>query len=157
MKCEKCNEREATFFYSSNYNGKKSESHLCAECAREAGFGEMLSPAGMFDDAFGNIFGDFFRSAGSFMSLPAFDMFGGPRRSIMAPSIPRLRFVIDGGENTAAAPMEASETKIPDAVDEEARRQRELAALKAQLHDAVSAEDYEKAIVLRDKLREMEK
>ena len=136
MKCEKCNEREATFFYSSNYNGKKSESHLCAECAREAGFGEMLSPAAMFDDAFGSFFEDFFSPLGSFPRLPSFDIFGGGGRSIMAPSLPRLRFVVDGGEKAPSAPMEASEARVPD---------------------AVAAEDYEKAITLRDELRRLEK
>ncbi len=157
MMCEKCNEREATFFYSSNYNGKKSERHLCADCAREEGFGEMLRPGAMFDSAFGTMFDDFFAPMRSFMSLPAFDVFGGMGRSIMAPALPRLRFVLGDTEAAPARPMEASETKIPTEVDENVRLQREKAALKAQLEDAVKAEDYEKAIVLRDKLREMEK
>ncbi len=159
MKCEKCNEREANFFYSSNYNGRKQERHLCAECAREEGFGDLMqSPSAMFDGAFGSFFDDFFAPARSFMSLPSFDMFGGFGRGIMAPSLPRLRFVVGDSPRTAQAqPMEESETKLSGAVDEEAKAERERAALKAQLHDAVIAEDYEKAIVLRDKLREMEK
>lgn len=158
MKCEKCNEREATFFYSANINGKGSQRHLCADCAREEGFGEMLSPAGMFDNAFGSFFDDFLSPAGRFLSMPAFDMFGGGLRSIMAPSLPRLRFVVDNDRAEAKSPvMEESETKIPDTVDESVRLEREKCALKAQLHDAVAAEDYEKAIILRDKLRELEK
>lgn len=158
MKCEKCNEREATFFYSSNYNGRKSERHLCSHCAHEEGFGDMMKPGAMFDGAFSSMFDDFFAPARSFMSLPSFDMFGGGLRSIMAPSLPRLRIVLgDEASPSPAQPMEASESKVPDAVDETARVQREREALKAQLHDAVAAEDYEKAIVLRDKLREMEK
>lgn len=157
MKCEKCNEREATFLYSANVNGKRSERLLCAECAHQEGFGEMLSPAGMFDDAFGSFFEDIFSPLGSFPHLPAFDIFGGGGRSIMAPSLPRLRFVIDEGERAKPEPMEASEAKVPDAVDEDARRQREILSLKARLHDAVAAEDYEKAITLRDELRRLEK
>jgi len=158
MKCEKCNEREANFYYSSSYNGKRQERHLCEQCAREEGFGELISPSAMFDGAFGSLFEDFFAPARSFMSLPSFDMFGGFGPIIMAPSLPRLRFMVDPGEKAArGAPMEPAEDKIPDTVDAEACAQREKAALKAQLHDAVIAEDYEKAIVLRDKLREMEK
>ena len=157
MKCEKCSEREANFYYSSSYNGKRQERHLCSECAREEGFETFLSPDTMFDRAFGSIFEDFFAPAGSFMSLPSFDMFGGLGRSIMAPSLPRLRFVVDSGRKAETAPMEPAEAKIPDTVDEEARSERERAALKAQLHDAVLAENYEQAIVLRDKLRELEK
>ncbi len=156
MKCEKCNEREATFFYSSNYNGKKSERHLCADCAREEGFGEMLGGR-VFDSAFESMFSDFFAPMRSFLSAPAFDLFGGGLRGIMTPSLPRLRFVIDEGERTQAHPMEAAEEKIPAEMDESVKLEREKAALKAQLENAVKAEDYEQAIVLRDKLRELEK
>ena len=52
---------------------------------------------------------------------------------------------------------EKPESNIPDDAGEEIRARREREALKAQLHDAVQAEDYEKAIILRDKLREMDK
>lgn len=148
MKCEKCNEREATFFYSSNYNGKKSERRLCSECAQAEGFGGMLRPGAMFDSAFDSIFEDFFAPVRSF--LPAFDMFGGMGRSIMAPSLPRLRIVLEEPE----APVRA---KPAPEVDEAAKSQREREALKAQLEEAVKAEDYEKAIELRDKLRAMDK
>jgi len=148
MKCEKCNEREATFFYSSNYNGKKSERHLCAQCAKEEGFGEMLRPGAMFDSAFDSMFEDFFAPMRSF--LPAFDMFGGMGRSIMAPSLPRLRIVLE-------EPSAPAQTKPAIEVDEAVKSQREREALKAQLEEAVKAEDFEKAIELRDKLREMDK
>ena len=152
MKCEKCNEREATFFYSSNYNGRRSERHLCSQCAHEEGFGEMLNPAGMFDNAFGSFFDDFLSPAGSFLSMPAFDMFGGMGRSIMAPAFPRLRLVIDEKQEAAPAPAPAEVQ-----VDESVRLEREREALRAQLEEAVKEENYEKAIELRDKLREMGK
>jgi len=156
MKCEKCNEREATFFYSSNYNGRRQERRLCAECAHEEGFGEIMSPAGMFDSAFDSMFENFFAPARSFMT--PFDMFGSGLRSIMAPSLPRLRFMVGDSPRTATEqPMEPGEEKLSGEVDADARAQREREALKAQLHDAVAAEDYEKAIILRDKLRELEK
>ncbi len=151
MKCEKCNEREATFFYSSNYNGSKSERHLCADCAREEGFGEMLSPGAMFDSAFDSMFSDFFAPMKSFLSAPSFEPFGGFARSIMAPSLPRLRIVLDDGQPSRPQAKPAIE------VDESVRREREREALKAQLEEAVKAEDFEKAIELRDKLREMDK
>lgn len=157
MKCEKCKEREATFFYSSNYNGKKIERHLCTHCAREEGFGEMLNPTRVFDDAFDSIFDDFFSPMRSFMALPSFDLFGKGLHSIMTPALPRLHFVLDEKDSSPPRHMEESEAKIPSEMDESLRKEREKAALKAQLEDAVKAEDYEQAIILRDKLREMEK
>lgn len=157
MKCEKCSEREATFFYSTDINGKKSERHLCAECAQAEGFGALFSPAGVFDRAFDTMIDDFFSPMRSFMPLSSFDFFGSGLRSIMAPAMPRLHIVLGEREQTPSPIGEESEAKIPREMDESVRLQREKAALKAQLEEAVSAEDYEKAIILRDKLREMEK
>lgn len=153
MKCEKCNEKEATFYYSSNINGEKTERHLCADCAREEGFGGALdySPTVMFDRAFRSVFEDFFAPVGA--RLPSFGSFIDPFGGIMAPAIPRLRVRSAPAETQAGN----SDSPIPDDAGEEIRARREREALKAQLHDAVQAEDYEKAIILRDKLREMDK
>ena len=156
MKCEKCKEREATFFYSANLNGKKIQKNLCTECAQAEGFGEMLGSTGVFDRAFDTMIDDFFSPARSFMRLPAFDFFGEGLHSIMAPAFPRLHLVLNGGECAAAPAKEAAEEKIPEDMGENIRLEREKAALKAQLSDAVKAEDYEKAIELRDALRKLE-
>ena len=156
MKCEKCKEREATFFYSANLNGNKIQKNLCTECARAEGFGEMLGSAGVFDRAFDSMIDNFFSPARSLMSLPTFDFFGEGLRSIMAPAFPLIHFVLDGGERSAAPAREAAEEKIPEDMGEEVRLAMEKAALKAQLEDAVKAEDYEQAIVLRDALRKLE-
>jgi len=153
MKCEKCNEKEASFYYSSNINGEKTERHLCADCAREEGFGGALdySPTVMFDRAFQSMFEDFFAPVGR--ALPSFGSFGDAFGSIMAPAFPRLRIRSAPAETQS----EKTDSPIPDDAGEEVRARREREALKAQLHDAVQAEDYEKAIILRDKLREMDK
>lgn len=151
MKCEKCG-NEANFYYSSNINGKKTQRHLCADCARKEGFGEALDyePMSMFDD----MFSDFFSPMRSLFS--PFDSFTRGLGSIMAPAMtmPRLHFVI--GEPKTEE--KAEETKAEDTqVDPELKARREREALKHQLEEAVKAENFEKAIELRDKLREMDK
>ena len=151
MNCEKCSEREANFFYSTNINGEKSQRRLCTQCAHEEGFGEMLRPGAMFDDAFDGFFDDFFAPMRSFMSLPSFDFFGGGESRIMAPSFPRLRIVLDGDR------AETQDAKPALEVDEATKLLREKEALKAQLAEAVKTENFEKAIELRDKLRALEK
>ena len=157
MKCEKCNEREATFYYSSDINGEKTERHLCADCAREEGFGGALDyrPMPLFGGMLDGFFGDFFTPAGSMLS--AFDMFGSPMRRMMAPALPRVRIVIGEPRTAPVQQKSEAETKIPEDAGEEIRARRELAALKAQLETAVKAEDFEKAIELRDRIRELEK
>ena len=42
MICEKCQEREATIFYTEIINGVKNEHNLCSECAKDMDFGEEL-------------------------------------------------------------------------------------------------------------------
>jgi len=156
MKCEKCNNKEANFYYSSNINGEKTERHLCTDCAREEGFGGALDyrPVSMFDDMFGGFFDDFFAPSRSLLS--AFDSFGSPMRRMMAPVLPRIQFVI-GEPRTQSRPQSEAETKIPEDAGAEVKARRELEALKAQLAEAVKAEDFEKAIELRDQIRGMEK
>ena len=43
MKCERCGQREATFYYQSNINGKVTQVHLCPECAAELGYTRGMS------------------------------------------------------------------------------------------------------------------
>lgn len=156
MKCEKCNEKEATFYYSSSINGENTQRHLCADCAREEGFGGVLDyrPSHMLGGMFDDFFGDFFTPARGMLS--AFDMFGSPMRRMMAPALPRVQVVI-GEPKTVSRPQSEAETRIPEDAGEEVKARRELAALKAQLETAVKAEDFEKAIELRDQIRKLEK
>ena len=149
MKCEKCNEREANFFYTATINGKTMQKHLCSECAAQEGLDKA------FDFGREDFFGDFFTEP--FGILDSFF----PRRSLfgsMMPvmTLPRFLFAPAGTRQETPA-QEQSETSIPKDAGEEIRTRRELSALKHQLKEAVRTEDFEKAIELRDKIREMEK
>ena len=156
MKCEKCNEKEANFYYSCSINGEKTEKHLCEDCAKAEGFGEMLDyrPMSAFDDAFDGFFDDFFAPRRSLLS--AFDVFDTPLRRMMAPALPRVNIVI-GEPKAASQPRSEAEAKIPADAGAEVKSRREISMLKHQLREAVRAEDFEKAIELRDKLKELEK
>ncbi|MGI6013312.1 MAG: hypothetical protein ACOX7K_03385 [Oscillospiraceae bacterium] len=163
MKCEKCNKNEAILHYTMNINGEFSERHLCADCAREEGFGEMFH-----DNLFG--FGDslFDRSFGyNRMGRSLFDsFFGGSMfpsfgRSLMAPSIafPRIQVTLDNHRQNTTAPERAAvsaDEKIPQDAGNEIRQKRELNALRHQLEQAIRAEEFEKCIELRQKIQELE-
>lgn len=149
MKCEKCNEREASFFYTATVNGKTTEKHLCSECASEEGLDRA------FDFGHDELFDSFF-----FEPFALMDSFFG-RRSLFggmmpAMTLPRTLFAPLRTQEAAPAQTEA-EKHIPQDAGEEIRARRELSALKHQLREAVKAEDFEKAITLRDKIRELEK
>lgn len=152
MKCDKCGNNEAVFFYSSDINGEKSRACLCADCAREAGLTDADMGIGSFGELFGGMLGDFFAPERAL--LRSFGSFGAPMRGIMAPSA-----VESAAERFfgVIAPREETESRVPADAGEDIRRRRELGALREQLNAAVQAEDYEKAIEFRDKLRSMEK
>lgn len=157
MKCEKC-ENEAVFHYQSNINGEKTAYHLCADCAKAEGFGEMLKfrPNSMFDnffkEPFGVLMGSFFREPfGSFT-----DGFFG--RNLIAPTLTVPEVNISVGESEKATESEPRKTdNIPKDAGAEFRAKRELHVLKHQLRAAIQTEEFEKAAELRDKIRELEK
>lgn len=148
MRCGKCGNNEAVFFYSADINGAKSQGCLCADCARSEGLTDMGF------GSFGGIFSDF--PAPEQALLRSFGSFGAPMRSIMAPSAVDamaerfFRVIPPVGETE-------TESRIPADAGEDIRRRRETGALREQLSAAVQAEDYEKAAELRDKLRAMER
>jgi len=154
MKCGKCNEKEAVFHLTSDINGEKTEMHLCAECAEAEGYGEYFKTRSMrlmdefFRDPFADMFSGFFGRN---------SLFGELERTFFAPvlTMPRLGLRT---KNVAKSEKTAEKTdeKIPETADKELVARRELAALKHSLQEAVKAEDFEKAIELRDKIRAME-
>lgn len=126
MKCENCGNHEASYHYRANINGDVSEMHLCSNCAEEQG---LLRA---FDyDPFENLLEDFFS--------PRFSLGG-----TMLRSLPRFR---TAAVKPAVKPAEA---------DPSLAKRREKEALRFQLEEAVKSENYEKAIELRDKLRDMD-
>ena len=153
MKCEKCNEKEATFFYTATVNGETTQRHLCEDCAREEGFDRYveLSPESMLSDMWSGL-------SRPFGMLEGF--FGG--RSLVSPmlAMPRLNFLIQGQDTAAeecdGACCEAECREIPVDAGENVKRRREITALKSQLESALRDENYEAAIVLRDRIRELE-
>lgn len=153
MKCEKCG-NEAVFHYQSNINGEKAEYHLCADCAKTEGFGDVFSyrPRSMFDsfwnEPFGSLMNGFFNEPfGSFMG-----------RGLLAPTIalPQVKVIV-GDTEASTNGEEKSADNVPADAGAEFRSKRELLSLKHQLRAAIHDEEFEKAAELRDKIREIEK
>lgn len=148
MKCEKCKEREANFFYTATINGETTQRRLCTECAREEGLDRAFDWRGdsIFDGLFAEPFGmlEEFFGHGSLLGAMMPTM-----------TLPRLR--LSRPETREQPAEESAGDKIPEDAGAEIRAKRELAALRSQMQEAVKAENFEKAIELRDKIREMEK
>lgn len=156
MKCEHCGENEANFFYKSVVNGKKTEANLCSDCARKLGYMEdfprmtvttslfdLFAPQTMLSPFFG---GSIFDEMDAF-----FDCAFAPVRATARVAAPQR----EAQSEADGAPQES--LGIDAEKTAQLRRERELNSLKCELSSCVERQDFERAIELRDRIREMEK
>lgn len=138
MKCERCGKNEATFCFKSNINGKITEQHLCADCARELGYTDKLRSHSLFDD-------DFFTRP--------FRLF----EPLFAPMGARLltEFPEPMCEDEQPRVAVHERNLVDDAEQEKWKSERERNALQAQLKNAIEEENFEEAARLRDAIRDL--
>ena len=152
MKCEHCGKNEVTFMYRSSVNGNVMEQHLCSECAEKLGYTRSLAAhnRSMMQSFFGknSLFDDFFSPLPGLMGRSRW-LLEDPFDDFFS-DMPALR----------AAPVKQEEPKEETLVDQETRdrvsRQRQLNALRMEMKQAVSQEDFERAAQLRDQIRGLE-
>ncbi len=141
MKCERCGQREATFYYQSNINGRVTQVHLCPECAAELGYTRGMS----------NSFRSFHRSFfDPFSLLEDFGMLSNRMTEFPAPLEEAARAAA-GIEDTVDTP--AGLVGRDEAV--QLQKERERNVLENQLKAAVDSENYEEAARLRDELKKL--
>ena len=141
MKCQHCGMNDATFFYRSNVNGRVTEQHLCADCARRMGYSRDLPSMGLFDDDF------FTRPFRMFEPL-----FGGMGTRLLT----EFPEPADAEARTAVAETERSEPGLVDGAEQERlQRERQRNALEAQMKTAIETENFEEAARLRDELKKL--
>ncbi|UOO37157.1 UvrB/UvrC motif-containing protein [Oscillospiraceae bacterium CM] len=148
MKCQNCGNEEVNFHYTSNINGNITEKHLCADCAEKLGLTQTsdIKPKGSLAELFTGVFGGLPDEA------PV-------RYNVFFPTfvIPAMGLLLRPKTETAV-PGVADEPAAENApeIDEEMKKRRELNILREQLHNAVEAEDFEKAAALRDTIKQLE-
>ncbi|WP_422447014.1 UvrB/UvrC motif-containing protein [Thermoanaerobacterium sp. DL9XJH110] len=171
MMCQECQKRPATVHITKIVNGEKSQMHLCEECAREKhlGFSAGLNPFGFDDEtdfSIGKLLSSFFEpenqgykqtpdslkcdrcglsfprftQTGRFGCSHCYDAFKGQ----LDPMLRRIH-----GKTFHVG-------KVPRRSGSEIRIKNELNRLKRELQEAINAEEYERAAVLRDRIKELE-
>lgn len=162
MLCNECGKNEANVHMTQIINGKKTESHLCEECAKKnqafnQAFNSNFSMENMFSAMLNNAYNtttyipskgctkcgmtfDEFRNTGKFGCSDCIDTFK-----------PRLKPVIKSIQG-----YDTHTGKIPKRAGGDYKVQKDIEQLKNQLKQAVENEEYEKAADLRDKIRKME-
>lgn len=169
MKCEKCKQNEATFFYEETVNGKKRSFRLCEDCAK------ALQQSGEINVEWENPFGSFFSPVaypdllGNLFDVP---QIGGRRETrkkcpgcgatwedlaaagkVFCPEC--YKTFADELENTVRS-VHGNVThtgRAPAGVRAGHEKADRLAALRKELKEAVEAENFEKAAELRDSIR----
>lgn len=158
MLCDKCGKNTATHFYKQTVNGKSVSMNLCAECAKKAGFFPTMinDPFGLSDLFSGFLFphneplarqrvvckkcGKSFDDIMSDGKIGCSECYATFEQELM-PTIEKLH---GNAIHTG---------KVPKSAGQEQKKEKELRDLKEQLEQAVKAEDFETAAVLRDKIK----
>ncbi|MBQ8641506.1 MAG: UvrB/UvrC motif-containing protein [Clostridia bacterium] len=179
MLCEKCGKKEATCYYRENVNGTVKSYRLCPECAaglqksgeiQTGGFGEdpiakmmsFFSGDDFFggDDLFGKLMGSPQRMpekgktcalcGGTFQDMVKSGKAGCPRcyETFAAELTPSIQRIHGRTVHTGQAPARFRE---------ENEKKQKIAALEAELKEAIQAENYERAAEIRDSLRDLRK
>lgn len=162
MKCESCGENEAKFHYTKIFNGKIDQKHLCENCAAndydidvdfENHFSMNKFFAGLIGEPVKNIEKDHgikcqkcgqtyneFKNEGKFGCDECYVAF----KNKLDPLIKGIH-----GHNHHKG-------KIPKSSSRDIFLRRERSDLKKELDDSIKEEQFEKAALLRDRLRDID-
>lgn len=172
MICQECNQRPATLHFTKIINGEKTEVHLCEKCAQEKGETFMMNGGSGF--SFNNLLAGIlnidpsyqpsnhnafepeevlqcercsmtypqFVKAGRFGCSHCYDTF----KEQLKPVLRRLH----GGNS-------AHQGKIPKRAGGGIHLRKKIEELKSELREKITQEEFEKAAVIRDEIRSLEK
>jgi len=162
MLCELCGKHQATTHIKSMINGEYSELWLCPECAKAKGIGMgniFPHTATDFSSFLGSFFGDGLPSrtsatrckkcGSSFTDIARTGKVGCAEcyndfYSELLPSIQKIHGNIQ------------HKGKIPSGAGAQVKLQRDIDKTKRELDKAIKEENFELAVQLRDKIRQME-
>lgn len=174
MKCQSCGKREATVRYMENINGKKHEMRLCVECAKKLGFADfsnMFSPIftsipSFFEDfnlveeekckTCGYTFEDY-ANTGLFGCPDCYDTFSDRLDEIFLKLHGKNRHLRLNDSKTKQYGCKKDNVKKNLNVSKTKSKNDELLSLKEELKELIAKEEYEKAAVVRDKIKAIEK
>lgn len=163
MLCQRCGKYKATSHLTQIINGEKTELHLCSKCAKEI---DGTFPSLFGESIFGDVFNDMFfgnqlvsekvcphcgmtlstlKNQGRVGCASCYDEFS----DILLPYINKIQ-----GVQTHI--LEKNQIKQESQLKEEPEKElSEKEKLQNELNEAIKKEDYERAIVIRDKIKEL--
>lgn len=159
MKCQSCGKKDATVRYFEDINGAKQELHFCSDCAAKLGF-----------ESFSDIFSPIFTAIPKFYVEESKEekcekcgytfekylktgFFGCPNcYKAFDKNLDDLFIKLQGKTRH----VENKENKKKEIKKSKLNKEEQVAILKGELADLVKHEEYEKAAVLRDKIKKIQ-
>lgn len=166
MKCQKCGVNNANTHIKTIVNGEFKEYDLCGECANQMGYTNVF---GDIENEFSNFLGSFFGNvlpartqatrcdfcgssysdiskSGHVGCANCYNIFG----EQLLPSIRRIH------GNTAHCGKNSDKPEKQNPKPQEETKEQKIARLKSELDTAIKEQNFEYAVELRDKIKEME-
>ncbi len=160
MLCQKCKKHTATVHLTEIVNNEKREKHLCEQCAAQEGItsGKVQEPINQLVAKF--VLAQSEARELSQLTCPECGMTFLQFRNGGLLGCPNdydvFRDALTGLLEKAHEGRLQHVGKIPGGRENKHKRQHELMTLRRELQDAVDLEDYERAAMLRDKIKEVE-
>lgn len=166
MYCQECKQKPATVFLTQMANGKKTEMHLCEECAAKKG-GIIFDMDNQFSVS--NLLGTLLGKNYNLQAItPSANVKQCPNCKMSLQDIsqtgklscaecytvfekemePTLRRIHGNSRHIGKIPVRGGEKVLV---------KNRIAKLKSQLHKAIANEEYEKAAEIRDCIKDMQK
>lgn len=176
MICNKCGKNNAEFYYKQTINGQTSEYALCAKCAEE------LKNQGKLNIKLPSLFDDYGLSNGDSGIFGLSDFFGLPYVTQKSRQAEKKKCtlcastydaIVKAGKVGCAKCYEVFADELNRSVEsihgkakyagkkpkkykEKESKEDKLKALQAELKAAIEAQEFERAAILRDEIRDME-
>jgi len=153
MKCQKCGINEVNFHYSTNVNGCVTETNLCSQCAAQSGYdiGKLFNTK--HDSDLESLFSAMFPVRGGIRGFMPMSIPGIRANAFLPISIQPAGNKIMHNDGCNCGYETGVKRDVNVEVDEEMKIRREL---NAQMRAAVENEEFEKAAILRDKIKALE-
>lgn len=168
MLCQMCGQHPATTHIKTIVNGKLTQAHLCADCAKKQGYGNLFADWG---SGFGSLLSGFMGSAAparqvtrcpgcgaSFEDITRSGKIGCAQcyhtfRGQLLPIIQRIHGTAQHkGKVPGSSALRVTDTNNKIVAVEETP----LEEKKRLLKQAIEVQDFERAAVLRDEIKELE-
>lgn len=161
MICEKCGKRTATTHVKTIVNGKLTEHHLCAECASHSmgwgvDFGSLLS--GFFGSPAEKKERRCEHCGASFSEIAKTGKLGCEHcyETFRSQLMPVIQKIHGAAHHTGKRPGSSALRVLPEEKQLTEVKKNPLDEKKEELQKAIEAQEFERAAVLRDEIKEME-